>query len=114
MASFTTTETRLSTNVPFFFETPFFADFYQRMNTAFEGAGISLATEVAPDNLSVKYIRTFSEDKTLTFKSIFETYVEELRVIFEENNFPFAYQEFTSRQFDSARTEGIYNGTITL
>ena len=114
MASFTTTETRSSTSVPFFYEMPFFADFYQRINTAFEEAGITLSTEVAPDNLSVKYIRTFPEDKTLTFKSILETSMQELQTICEENNFPYVYEESTSKEFDSPRTEGIYNGTIIL
>lgn len=113
MASLTTTEIRLSTEIPFFNQMPAFSGFYQRMNTALGEAGITVSTEISSDNLTIKYIRTFPESKTLEFKAIFEAYVQELNTAFSQF-FGAGVEELITREFDSPRTEGIYNGTITL
>lgn len=86
MATFIATETRPNTSLLFINDDPRYSERVESMENELASAGIVTTIETSSDGLVRTHSRTMTEDKILTFKNIYDTYIEEISILLIENN----------------------------
>lgn len=116
MATYTTIETRQDINTPFFNDNPAFSELHDKKRTELEAIGGTLTITTSEDNLVRTYVKTVPENQLVALKAIDDGQIADITKLFEEATpeAPIFFQNDIVKEFDSTRSEQIYNGTITV
>lgn len=116
MATYTTIETRPDINTPFFNDDPVFSELHNKKKTELEAIGGTLTITTSEDNLIRTYVKTVPENQLVALKAIDEGQIADITKLFVDATpeAPITFQNGIVKEFDSTRSEQIYNGEITV
>lgn len=124
MATFTVTETRPNTSIPFISDDSRYSGLAESLTNELASAGITTTVVTSEDGLVKTHNRIMSEDKILVFKEIYDRFNIEIATLKIANNdqgwgllvegFNPATSVVVSRGFNDPRNEQIYSGEIVL